>query len=1157
MLEHVVAPSALPRRVADRSLPRPGVRAVVATRTSRFLLLTLALLGWGPGGLALLGGAGIARGQAPDVRNIRPVVMLLVDTSGSMEYKLGCRCTTPGCSECAPDCSAGERNRWATVLEALNGRYQGFTCNAEPRVGGVYTGQYDQGYLIPHYRISPTGQLDDGILDVYMDRVKFGLMTFDGQDNFIDYQGDLEETIFQGRLADNRDSMGDFSYGDPKSYFFPGCDAPMMLDNGARNESADVGRMVSVGSDDVPGGHRLVNTEIQMSIGGARPYGPTPIAGLLDDARFYFRTHPDVRQKTDPALPGDAFYQCRDRFAILLTDGLPNADKRGPPHNCDAPGFTCPYDRPSEIAADLCQLNPSSGVCEGDVDGVFVVGFDVGDPAVQTRLDEVAALGGTDKALLANDRDTLMARLAEVLDAAAPGTTTRTVPAFATTGGNGTTQRQLEFNTGFILPQDEREPWSGVLERRRFECVDGSLEPKEQSVEESEDDLFHVELNGQVQRRLLTVLPTDPSYATGYLIGDGSTTLGAPLGATGDPEASVSGAGPGGAPSGCAGPALAAGDIRPDETGLGLSDFDDTIPIQYVDAASGAERNDVVAWVEGAPGSPREDQKLGDIYHSSPAVSGPPALDRADEEFNLFRQDPLVADRPTVVYVGTNDGILHAFVAERTEIVDPSTGSTTTFEAGHELWGFIPPYLLPKLKAAMVSRQWMVDGSPVVKEVFYTRKAQASPNVTGDNFRTVLVVGLRGGGPAYVALDVTNPLEPVFLWQFAHEQMGDAYGQPGVGQALVEVGGSTLEERGIAILPGGTGDDLAGSGPGCGGSGAGCAPTGLGPAGDTVNATGPARSQLGCWSGRGRHLFVLDVASGRGLRHLDDTVFNAPLNGGVSLFTGDVGTVATRAFFSDADGVLWRLDLSTPQVDRWVAEPFHDMFYDQGPEAGMPGYNPPLLSTRNEGEVVVIHGTGDVDILDSLDPNRVVSLSERLSFDPTGAVDAVEAVMNWEIPLDPGEQVTGPMELFDGKVFFTTFRSANDPLNACDFGESYLWGVEYVNAEGGSLLPVPGLESTPGSGVFDLRKLTGFDNQIVMGVAVTQRPTCFDDTITNYSSYFGSSMPMVTGGGQFEMVANVSGNATPTGGGEVGRISREMPPPLAYTAVQSWTGAME
>lgn len=1142
--------------MSPRAHAQPPIGAVMTTRPLPLLRVLPALV------VALgLGGTvapPTARAQAPDVRNVRPVVMLLVDSSGSMEYKLGCSCATPACTECAPDCDAAERNRWATVLEALNGRFESFDCAADERRGGIYAGQYDQGYLIPHYRIvDGLVQRDDGILDTYRDRVKFGLMTFDGQDNFDDLDGDVTRALFEARLPENGATEGDYSFGEPKPYLFPGCPTEMMLDNGARNEAAGVGRLVSVGTD-VAGSHRLVNDEIQASLASARPYGATPIAGLLDDVRYYFANHPDVARKTEPTGPGDPYFACRPRYVVLVTDGLPNGDKRGEPHLCETPGYACPYDRPEEIAADLCQLNATTGACEGTTEGVFVVGFDIADPLAEARLDDIASVGGTDAALFANDRDTLMARLGEVLDKAATGTTTRTVPAFATNGGAGDVQRQFEFNTGFQLPDVEGEPWRGVLERRRIECVAGEAEPVEQDIDASQGDRFDEVLDARTASRVLyTVLPTDPNDVDGYLLGSAGAS--APLGAFGNPADVPTGAGPGGEPTGCVGPALANGDIVPDQEGLELVQFarsNSGLSDAYLDAADSTERGAIIDWVHAEPGTAREDRRLGDIYHSSPAVVGPPSEDLADESFNIFRNDPVVAERPTVLYVGTNDGVLHAFATENARY-DDGSGTVVDVSAGEELWGFVPPFLLPKLKGAMSSRQWMVDGTPVVKEVFYTRRPRASASVDGSEFRTVLVVGLRGGGNAYFALDVTNPIEPEFLWQFSHARMGDSYGEPALGQVLVDTGNGP-EERAIAILPGGTGDDLSGSGVGCGGGGAGCTPTGYGAGPTNDGMSGSPRAQLGCWSPRGRHLFVLDVATGKVLRHLDDRTFNSPLVGGVALFTGDVGTVATRAYLTDTDGMLWRLDLSSPRVERWTARPFHDLFYDLGPEEGMPGYEPPIVSTDETGSVVVLQGTGDIDVLDALDQNRVVSLTEKLSFNDTGEVTQVEANLNWEIRLDRGEQVTGPMDLFDSRLFFSTFASGQDPIDACAFGESYLWGVHYTDVDAGSSLPEPGLESIPGTGTFDVRKEGGYPNQIIMGVTITQRPTCFD-SVEEFDPYVGRRYKVARqGGGNFDMVANVSGTAArPSGSGTVGRVSRTMPSPLSYTTVQSWAGSAD
>ncbi|MBW2402682.1 MAG: hypothetical protein JRF42_02485 [Deltaproteobacteria bacterium] len=93
--------------------------------------------------------------QEPDIRNIRPHFVLLVDTSGSMERKPDCICSTPACLECLPVCSAGtyEQNRWSVVAQALTGEFSPYECNSDTRIGGIYTGQYDEGYFLPHIQL--------------------------------------------------------------------------------------------------------------------------------------------------------------------------------------------------------------------------------------------------------------------------------------------------------------------------------------------------------------------------------------------------------------------------------------------------------------------------------------------------------------------------------------------------------------------------------------------------------------------------------------------------------------------------------------------------------------------------------------------------------------------------------------------------------------------------------------------------------------------------------------------------------------------------------------------------------------------------------------------------------------------------------------------
>ena len=106
------------------------------------------------------------------------------------------------------------------------------------------------------------------------------------------------------------------------------------------------------------------------------------------------------------------------------------------------------------------------------------------------------------------------------------------------------------------------------------------------------------------------------------------------------------------------------------------------------------------------------------------------------------------------VYVGANDGMLHAFRAD----------------TGVELWAYIPSAVVPNLykladAAYANNHQFYVDGPITVGDAY-----------DGSAWKTVLVGGLGRGGKAYFALDVTDPEDPKALWEFdtdASDSMGD------------------------------------------------------------------------------------------------------------------------------------------------------------------------------------------------------------------------------------------------------------------------------------------------------------------------------------------------------------------------------------------------
>lgn len=1094
-------------------------------RTGMIRTGTLALA------LSLSGLASAQETTDPDIRNIRPAVMLLVDTSGSMERMSSAEGGgLPICSGTVT--GTNERNRWTTVLEALTGSWPAseFMCQAVSRNTAGFVGEPDYQYFHPYHRPPSTGQLNDGVLDVYLDRVKFGLMTFDNTYTFRDAPEYVNEqlvprTTFLSRLIDNASRPGEYSYGDPRPLTFPGCVTTFMVDTGARNENAPMGAMVSIGTEtDDP---LAINQRIQDVLLGVRPYGATPTSSLLHDFRYYVQNHPDV-------TTADPFAGCRGRYALLLTDGQPDPEFRDDRFNCAASGG-CPYDRAATIASDLCRYNPTSELCEGAVDGVFVVAFDTD---ALGELNEIAALGGTRTALVAGNREELLRRINEVLDRAAPGTTTRTRPAFVTGGSGFSTgiAPQLEFNAGFRVGEGGR-PWTGVLERTRHMC---NAEMVSEPEPPSDRVQFHEVLNARSEpRTLYTVLTEDPRDLQGNLIGTQAQAV--PLGATT--------------------PAGAVKEMR-------LVSFDTTHVTPAHLGLSGVSSDDlnmrrdrIVRWVHGTTPD-REGARMGDIYHSSPVAVGPPMLDIADESFNLFRRRPEVANRPTIVYVGTNDGVLHAFVAEDWE--DPESGDR--LDAGHELWGFIPPVLLPKLDAATSSHQIMVDGTPIVKDIFYRRLPTDAPSP--DIYHTVLVMGFRAGAPGYFALDVTDPFKPEFLWQFVGDQSGGtsstpfgySYGRPAIGQVLVDVNGA-LQERAIALLPGGSGelDDerVRETGPvGCPAQGVGQPPV----TGGTTNA----RSRQRCWSRRGRILTWVDIVTGEVIRSFDADVFGAPLTGGVALYPGDVGSVAERAFLTDADGVVWAVDFSKRRPTDWEVRQLHDIFWDQSGTAGQPAYDPPVVSVDSQGNLVVLIATGDIDRLDSSAANRVVSLLEKRTLTTDGASYSTE--LNWEVRLRAGEQVTGQLELFEGTVYFASFESASDPSNMCAMGQSRIWGVDYFNAgsrppagyaDVANAFPMPRFgEIDPDTGEYEDHFMGPFDNQLVLGVGVTQRPTCIEGG-TESDPYINQRYRVDrVGGGTFELSAQVSGGSRGTDG-SVATINVQLPTPQSFTTVTGFAGRVD
>ncbi len=273
--------------------------------------------------------------------------------------------------------------------------------------------------------------------------------------------------------------------------------------------------------------------------------------------------------------------------------------------------------------------------------------------------------------------------------------------------------------------------------------------------------------------------------------------------------------------------------------------------------------------------------KLGDIVYSSPAYVSAPAETAipysTDSSYTSFKNSN--SNRSSVIYVGANDGMLHAF-----------SGTS-----GAELFGYIPSAMkntLYKLPDPSYSHQSYMDGSPVIKDVY----GEFSESTA--SWKTVLVTGFRAGGKGLAALDVTDPsgfsesnADNMVLWEFrAENRSGSADAHSSTDPDV----GFQYAKPQIAKLNNGKWGVIIGNG-----------------FNSTSNAGSTGRSVL----------YVLDITDGTVIKKIETTAgtLAAPnaLAEPVLVDTDNSGTV-DYVYAGDFLGNVWKFDLSSTSTSSWV-----------------------------------------------------------------------------------------------------------------------------------------------------------------------------------------------------------------------------------------------
>ncbi len=358
----------------------------------------------------------------------------------------------------------------------------------------------------------------------------------------------------------------------------------------------------------------------------------------------------------------------------------------------------------------------------------------------------------------------------------------------------------------------------------------------------------------------------------------------------------------------------------------------------------------------------------GNYYDSWP--SGAPEAASTAQKYDTFVNNQ--SSRKGMVYVGANDGMLHAFrapVPTCTGTID-AQGNCPTYSiapnAGLEAWAFIPRAVYANLgnltSASEFHYRPTVDKGPVTRDIFF---GASGASTTDNKWHTILVGGVGLGGRGVYALDVTDPSTAFspssdILWEFDSDMtipsgcvsiMGTSADATGCRASDL---GYTVSQPNIGRLADGNWVALVPNGyfPDCS--------TPDTPTGDNATCKAIAAQAPKDASGKPYSaLFVMNAQTGEVIAEL-----KTPTNiSGVTSFglatpvMGDYDNdqIDDVAFAGDVQGNLWRFDLSNASASNWKVT----LVYKAPTQGAQPITTMPrLFPDPSTNRFMVVFGTG-------------------------------------------------------------------------------------------------------------------------------------------------------------------------------------------------------
>ena len=403
--------------------------------------------------------------------------------------------------------------------------------------------------------------------------------------------------------------------------------------------------------------------------------------------------------------------------------------------------------------------------------------------------------------------------------------------------------------------------------------------------------------------------------------------------------------------------------------------------------------------------------------------------------------------------VASNDGMLRM-------LRNTTAGGS---ESGEEIWAFMPRAAMGAQKVLRangtgMTHPYTVDGAPVA---FILDANHDGSIVSSDGDRVFLYVGMRRGGKAYYAFDVTNPERPDLMWTIDNSgdfsELGYTFSNPRVGLVDTPTG-----PRPVVMFAGG------------------------------YDFNKDSRGAVGTNDSEGNAIYVVDAITGQLIwkavggagsgtattfEHAD-LVDSIPSTLSVADTDGDGFT--DRIVVGDTGGNIWRADMLGNDTSKWKLT----LLASVGRHAGGSGiasdrrffHRPDVVPSKDGNGLfdAVVMGSGNrANPLDmgGLTSDFTYMIKDRHTA-PGSGVDTgmthadfgdvtsnclqseggcvVNLTNGWRLQMEePGEKVLATALTMSGKTFFTSYLpNSGTGATACapSEGAGRLWAVSLQDA---------------------------------------------------------------------------------------------------------------